>query len=84
MLFKYSGKYVKIYFNMKITYYSKIQEEGVPQASVLSVILFAVAIKGISSVIHADVMLTLFADDLKQQLRPEDPRTAPFRRHVIK
>ena len=43
---------------------SKIQEEGVPQVSVLSVILFALAINGISSVIPADVLLTLFVDDL--------------------
>ena len=42
----------------------KIQEEGVPQGSVLSVTLFALAINGIASVIPHDVMFTLFVDDL--------------------
>ena len=36
---------------------SKIQQEGVPQGSVLSVTLFALAINGISSVIPADVFV---------------------------
>ena len=40
------------------------QEEGVPQGSVLSVTLFALAINDISSVIPHDVMHTLFVDDL--------------------
>ena len=43
---------------------SKVQEEGVPQGSVLSVTLFALAINGISSVIPVDVLFTLFVDDL--------------------
>ena len=40
------------------------QEEGVPQGSVLSVTLFALAINGIASVIPKDVMFSLFVDDL--------------------
>ena len=40
------------------------QEEGVPQGSVLSVTLFALAIHGIASVIPKDVMFSLFVDDL--------------------
>ena len=43
---------------------AKIQEEGVPQGSVLSVTLFALAINGISKIIPDDVMHTLFVDDL--------------------
>ena len=43
---------------------AKTQEEGVPQGSVLSVTLFALAINGISKVIPDDVMHTLFVDDL--------------------
>ena len=43
---------------------SKIQEEGVPQGSVFSVTLFALAIDGISSVIPADLLFTLFVNDL--------------------
>ena len=42
----------------------KCQEEGVPQGSVLSVTLFALAINGISSVIPKDILYTLFVDDL--------------------
>ena len=41
-----------------------IQEEGVPQGSVLSVTLFALAINGISKVLPPDVKSTLFVDDL--------------------
>ena len=40
------------------------QEEGVPQGSVLSVTLFALAINGISKVIPSDIRSTLFVDDL--------------------
>jgi ribonuclease HI len=40
-----------------------IQEEGVPQGSVLSVTLFAVAINGIVSVLPRDVKSSLFVDD---------------------
>ena len=40
------------------------QDEGVPQGSVLSVTLFALAINGIASVIPDDVMHTIFVDDL--------------------
>ena len=43
---------------------SNIQEEGVLQGSVLSVTLLALAINSISSVIPADVLFTLFVDDL--------------------
>ena len=43
---------------------SKIQEEGVPQGSVHSVTLFALAINGISSVMPTDVLFTLCVDDL--------------------
>ena len=42
----------------------KCQEEGVPQGSVLSVTLFALAINSISSHIPHDVLHTLFVDDL--------------------
>ena len=42
----------------------KCQEEGVPQGSVLSVTLFALAINSVSSVIPPDVLHTLFVDDL--------------------
>ena len=42
----------------------KIQEEGVPQGSVLSVTLFALSINGIASVIPSDILFTLFVDDL--------------------
>ena len=41
-----------------------MQKEGVPQGSVLSVTLFALAINGITSVIPPDVLSTLFVDDL--------------------
>ena len=41
-----------------------MQEEGISQGSVLSLVLFAVAINGISSVIPADVLLSFFVDDL--------------------
>ena len=41
-----------------------IQEEGVPQGSVLSVTLFALAINGISKIVPKDIMHTLFVDDL--------------------
>ena len=40
------------------------QEEGVPQGSVLSVSLFALAINGIASVIPPGVLSALFVDDL--------------------
>lgn len=40
------------------------QEEGVPQGSVLSVTLFALAINGISEVIPPGILYTLFVDDL--------------------
>ena len=39
-------------------------QEGVPQGSVLSVTLFALAINGISRVIPPGVLYTLFVDDL--------------------
>ena len=42
----------------------KCQEEGVPQGSVLSVTLFALAINSISSEIPPDILHTLFVDDL--------------------
>ena len=42
----------------------KCQQEGVPQGSVLSVTLFALAINSISSCIPHDVLHTLFVDDL--------------------
>ena len=42
----------------------KCQEEGVPQGSVLSVTLFALAINGIAKLIPSDVLFTLFVDDL--------------------
>ena len=42
----------------------KCQEEGVPQGSVLSVTLLALAINGVASVIPKDVLYTLFVDDL--------------------
>ena len=41
----------------------KIQEEGVPQGSVLSVTLFALAINGITEVLPPNVMYSLFVDD---------------------
>ena len=41
-----------------------IQEEGVPQGSVLSVTLFAVAINSVSEVIQEPVKHSLFVDDL--------------------
>ena len=41
-----------------------VQEEGVPQGSVLSVTLFAISINGLSKVIPSDIMYTLFVDDL--------------------
>ena len=40
------------------------QEEGVPQGSVLSVTLFALAINSITEVIPSDILYTLFVDDL--------------------
>ena len=43
---------------------SQCQEEGVPQGSVLSVTLFALAINTVTSVIPPDVLHTLFVDDL--------------------
>ena len=42
----------------------RCQEEGVPQGSVLSVTLFALAINGVATVIPRDVLSTLFVDDL--------------------
>ncbi|MEO1419301.1 MAG: reverse transcriptase family protein, partial [Bacteroidota bacterium] len=39
------------------------QEEGVPQGSVLSVTLFALAINGIASVVPSGILSTLFVDD---------------------
>ena len=42
----------------------RCQEEGVPQGSVLSVTLFALAINGVDKVIPRDVLSTLFVDDL--------------------
>ena len=42
----------------------KVQEEGVPQGSVLSVTLFALAINGIAKVIPHEFLYTLFVDDL--------------------
>ena len=47
---------------------SKILEEEVPQVSVLSVALFALAINGISPVMPADVLFTLFVDDLSMSV----------------
>ena len=57
----------KQYFKVRVGNFlsdSKIQEEGVLQGSVLSLTLFALAINGISSVIPAHVLFTLFVDDL--------------------
>ena len=42
----------------------KLQEEGVPQGSVLSVTLFALAINGIAQVIPSEILATLFVDDI--------------------
>ena len=42
----------------------KIQEEGVPQGSVLSVTLFALAIDDVTEVIPPGILTTLFVDDL--------------------
>ena len=42
----------------------KLQEEGVPQGSVLSVTLFALAINSLSTVIPAGILHTLYVDDL--------------------
>ena len=42
----------------------KRQDEGVPQGSVLSVTLFALAINGVTSVLPSNVLYTLFVDDL--------------------
>ena len=42
----------------------KCQEGGVPQSSVLSGTLFALAINGVSSVIPSDILYSLFVDDL--------------------
>ena len=42
----------------------RMQEEGVPQGSVLSVTLFALAINGIAKFIPSDIKYTLFVDDL--------------------
>ena len=42
----------------------KMQEEGVPQGSVLSVTLFALAMNGIAKVITNNILYTLFVDDL--------------------
>ena len=42
----------------------KIQEEGVPQGSVLSVTLFALAIIDVTEVILPGILTTLFVDDL--------------------
>ena len=39
------------------------QEEGVPQGSVLSVTLFALAINGLSKILPPEIMHTLFVDD---------------------
>ena len=54
------------YFQVKIgntLSEKKLQEEGVPQGSVLSVTLFALAINGIAQVIPSDILATLFVDD---------------------
>ncbi|XP_076058579.1 uncharacterized protein LOC143035597 [Oratosquilla oratoria] len=40
------------------------QEEGVPQGGVLSVILFSLAINGVTSVIPPDILATLFDDQI--------------------
>ena len=42
----------------------KIQEEGVPQGSVLSVTLFALAINDVTEVIPPGILTTLFVDNL--------------------
>ena len=42
----------------------KIQVEGVPQGSVLSVTLFALAINDVTEVIPPGILTTLFVDDL--------------------
>ena len=42
----------------------KIQEEGVPQGSVLSVTLFALVINDVTEVIPPGILTTLFVDDL--------------------
>jgi hypothetical protein len=41
----------------------RIQENGVPQGSVLSVTLFAIAINGITSRVHRPVQCSLYVDD---------------------
>ena len=42
----------------------KVQEDGVPQGSVLSATLFALSINGIAKIIPKDILYTLFVDDL--------------------
>ena len=53
-------------FKVKVgnTFSTLHNQGGVPQGSVLSVTLFALAINGIASVIPKDVLFSLFVDDL--------------------
>ena len=58
---------------------TEIQEEGVPQGSVLSVTLFALAINGISKVIPDDMVHSLFVDDLSISISSSRMPTAERR-----
>ena len=56
------------------------QEEGVPQGSVLSVTLFALAINGISKILPPEIMHTLFVDDFSMSFVAS--RIAVAERHL--
>lgn len=58
-----SDRFIKVRIGNKISS-PFVQEEGVPQGSVLSVTCFAVAINNITKVIQAPVRCSLFVDDL--------------------